>query len=241
MMWIRRKDQRGYFDHEWLQTWHTFSFGQYHDPRFMNFESIRVINEDIIHPEKGFGEHSHHDMEILTWVLEGRLSHYDSLGNHDHIVPLQAQIMSAGTGIRHSEFNASPTRPVHLLQIWIIPENTGLEPRYDQTQLLPSDVKNRWATLASRHPTNGALKIFQDVEIYVARLDLECTLSIDIRPTRSAWIQVVRGTIRIEGEQLVAGDALAVDSPSALELTSLKDTSEVLWFDCGKKPQPITQ
>lgn len=236
MMWVRRSNQRGHFDHGWLKTWHTFSFGQYQDPQFIGFESLRVINEDFISPNQGFGEHGHQDMEILTWVLEGRLSHADSLGNRDSIVPLQAQIMSAGTGIRHSEFNSSLEARVHLLQVWIIPSHQGLHPRYDQVQLSPTQVANRWATLASCNPVEGALTIFQDVDISVARLDLGMKLDVSIRPGRSAWLQVARGEVRIGGEHLRTGDAIAEEEVGTLEMYSLEMGSEVLWFDLAKRP-----
>ena len=236
MRWVRRSNQRGYFDHGWLKTWHTFSFGQYYDPNFMGFESIRVINEDFVSPENGFGEHGHQDMEILTWVLEGRLSHADSLGNRDTIVPLQAQIMSAGTGIRHSEFNASPKEGVHLLQIWITPDRQGLRPRYDQIQLLPTQVTNRWAGLTSCDPVEGVLRIFQDIDILVTRMDRDRTAEISVRPGRSAWVQVARGEILIAGERLTAGDAMAIKVTGVQSIQSLEAGSEVLWFDVGNKP-----
>lgn len=236
MRWVRRSNQRGYFDHGWLKTWHTFSFGQYYDPNFMGFESIRVINEDFVSPENGFGEHGHQDMEILTWVLEGRLSHADSLGNQDTIVPLQAQIMSAGTGIRHSEFNASPKEGVHLLQIWITPDRQGLRPRYDQIQLLPIQVTNRWAGLASCDPVEGVLRIFQDIDILVTRMDRDRTAEISVRPGRSAWVQVARGEILLAGERLTAGDAMAIKVTGVQSIQSLEAGSEVLWFDVGNKP-----
>ncbi len=240
MMWIRRSNQRGYFDHGWLRSRHTFSFGQYYDPQFMGFESLCVINEDFVSPNHGFGEHAHQDMEIITWVLEGRLSHEDSLGNRDSIIPLQAQIMSAGTGIRHSEFNASTEDHVHLLQIWITPSHQGLPPRYDQVQLSRIQVTNRWAVLASCNLLKGGLKIFQDAHISIARLDLDLNLEVSIEPNRAAWIQVARGEIQIGEERLFAGDGIAVEQACVLNLHSHTNGSEVLWFDLAKTLQPIT-
>lgn len=230
MFEIRKGDTRGGFDFGWLKTLHSFSFGDYHDPARMGFRSLRVINEDWIQPGQGFGTHGHRDMEIFTWVLEGALEHQDSLGTKGVLRPGEAQVMSAGSGIRHSEYNASGTEPVHLLQIWLLPERPSLAPRYDQMAFAPEYLADRWGLLASRTGEAGTLQIFQDVRIHAARLGAGSTLDTALDPDRFAYLHVARGQVRMEGQELAAGDALLLSERPGLSLEALSE-AEVLRFD----------
>ena len=230
MLSIRPAAERGHFDFGWLDTWHSFSFGDYHDPRHHQFRALRVINEDRIEPGQGFGTHGHKDMEIFTWVLEGALEHQDSLGTKGVIRPGEAQVMSAGTGIRHSEFNASTQDPVHLLQIWILPGAQGLAPRYDQVRFEDEALRNRWKEVASTEGIDGAIKLFQDARIAVVRLDPGTTISRDLARDRSAWLQVARGRVEVNGMSLNAGDGVGIEQETMLEVIAQED-AEVLLLD----------
>jgi quercetin 2,3-dioxygenase len=230
MLTLRRASDRGHFDFGWLNTFHTFSFGEYHDPAHMGFRSLRVINEDFVQPAKGFGTHGHKDMEILTWVLEGALEHKDSLGTGSTIRPGEAQIMSAGSGIRHSEFNASDHQKVHLLQIWILPEAKDLAPRYEQVNFEDVELRNRFRVIASRDAREGSVRVYQDVSIFATRLDAGVEASAPLGAARHGWLHVARGRVEANGQGLNAGDALAISDETKLSVLA-KEPSEILFFD----------
>ena len=230
MITIRTSNERGGADHGWLNTKHTFSFSDYHDPRHMGFRSLRVINEDRVAPGRGFGTHGHRDMEILSYVVSGGLGHRDSIGTAEVIRPNEWQRMTAGTGVRHSEMNASKTEPVHFLQIWIMPEAENIRPGYEQRLFAPEDKSGRLRLVASRDGREGSLKIHQDVSVYNALLKVG--ESVEHRPAegRHAWLQVVRGAVELNGTRLGAGDGAAVSEESALTIRA-GDDSEVVLFD----------
>ena len=229
MITVRRATERGHTRIDWLDSWHTFSFGDYYDPRHVEFRALRVINEDHVAPGAGFGTHPHRDMEIVTYVLAGALEHRDSLGNGSLIRPGEIQRMSAGTGIRHSEVNASKSDPVHLLQIWIQPERAGLAPGYEQRPL-PPEVRGGLRVIASRDGRDGAVTIHQAAEIHAARLAPGEAATHALAPGRHAWVQVARGNLTANGEALHAGDGAAVSDERAVTLRADAD-AEVLLFD----------
>ena len=222
--------ERGHFDHGWLDTRHTFSFAGYHDPAHMGFRSLRVINEDRVAPGKGFGAHSHRDMEIITYVLEGALAHADSTGTRSTIVPGEVQRMSAGTGITHSEFNARPDEPVHFLQIWLLPERSGLAPGYEQKAIPEKEERGVLRLVASRDGRDGTVTIHQDVDLYASRLGPGERVKHALAPGRHAWLQMVRGRTELNGTALEAGDGAAVSGESALDMVAL-EASHFLLFD----------
>jgi redox-sensitive bicupin YhaK (pirin superfamily) len=231
---LRRSRERGRGEHGWLDSRHTFSFAGYQDPRFMGFSVLRVINEDRVAPGAGFGTHAHRDMEILTWVLEGALEHRDSLGNGSVIRPGDVQRMSAGTGITHSEYNPSPTEPVHFLQIWVLPEHTGLAPGYEQKRL---DWEGGLRLVAARDGRDGSVTLHQDASLHAARLAQGERARLDLAPGRRAWVQVARGALALgppEGSRplalLEAGDGASLEGEPAVELAA-RAASEVLVFD----------
>jgi redox-sensitive bicupin YhaK (pirin superfamily) len=226
----RAAADRGHFDFGWLDTWHTFSFGEYYDPRHMGFRTLRVINEDRVQPGRGFPTHGHRDMEIISYVLEGALQHRDSLGNGSVIRPGEIQRMSAGTGVTHSEFNASQDALVHFLQIWILPERVGLAPGYEQRAFPRVERRGRLRCVVSRDGHDGSVGIHQDAEIFVAELAKAERLVHRLRPGRHAWVQVARGAVRLGEERLAAGDGAAVSDESQCELTGI-DAAELLLFD----------
>ncbi len=229
MITLRPSAARGHADHGWLDTFHTFSFADYHDPAHMGFRTLRVINEDRVAPGMGFGTHPHRDMEILTYILAGRLAHKDSMGNGREIAPGQLQAMSAGTGITHSEFNPSRTDPVHLLQIWLLPDRRGHTPRYAEWS--PAPEKNSALTLlASPDGREGSAAIHQDAQLYLAKLGAAASLTHPLATGRAAWLQVMRGSLTLNGHALAAGDGAAVESESALALHASTD-AEALLFD----------
>ena len=238
MITVRHADDRGHFDFGWLDTWHTFSFGDYLDPEHMGFQSLRVINEDRVQPTKGFGTHGHRDMEILTWVLSGALEHRDSLGTHGVIRPGEAQVMSAGTGIRHSEFNASGAEPVHLLQIWILPERSGLAPRYDQVAFSDAGLRNRLRLIASPDGTEGSVKLFQDARVSVARLDAGREISVSVPSGRAGYLQVAAGSVALDGKILQVGDGVRIEDAATLTL-SAQVPSEILFFDLARTSRSL--
>lgn len=239
MMEIRYGRDRGAAQFGWLDTRHSFSFGNYYDPARMGFGSLRVINEDKVAPGKGFATHGHRDMEIVTYVLDGALEHKDSLGNGSIMRPGDVQRMSAGTGILHSEFNPSPTEPVHLLQIWLLPDQTDLEPSYEQRYFPPAERQNQFRAIATRDGQNGSVVIHQDAAIYSALLAAQQTLTHAIAPGRRGWLQVAEGAIRLNGVELSAGDAVAFspdetgDGARAIDLDILShtDSTNLLLFD----------
>ena len=230
MITIRKSNDRGHFDHGWLDTRHTFSFAGYQDPRHMGFRKLRVINEDRVVPGAGFPTHGHQDMEILTWVLDGALEHADSMGNGSKIGAGEMQRMSAGSGVTHSEYNASKESPVHFMQIWVLPANQGTEPGYEQRRFDPAEGK--LTLLASGRPGDDAVTVDQDVRVYAARLQPAQEVEVSLDTGRAAWVQVTRGRIRLDGEELEAGDGAAVEVLSSFKLTGL-EAGEALVFDLG--------
>jgi redox-sensitive bicupin YhaK (pirin superfamily) len=230
MITIRRSEDRGHFNHGWLDTYHTFSFAAYHDPRHMGFRVLRVINEDRVQQGEGFPTHSHDNMEIITYVLEGALEHKDSMGHSTVIRPGDVQRMSAGTGITHSEYNHSRTEPVHLLQIWIIPDRQSLEPAYEQTYFSDEDKRGKLCLVASREGRDGSLTVHQDLDLYVSILEQREKVIHSILPDRHIWVQVTRGELEIEGRTLKAGDGASIIDEKEVTLCGL-GKCEVILFD----------
>ena len=230
MIRIRKASERGHFDHGWLDTSHTFSFSRYYDPRHMGFRALRVINEDRVRPGYGFGTHPHENMEIVTYVLSGALEHKDSLGTGSVIRPGELQRMTAGTGITHSEFNPSREEPVHLYQIWLLPERKGLEPSYEQKAFPDQDRRNRLRLVASPQGDDGSLTIRQDARLYLATLDGGHGVSYEIPAGRHAWVQVLRGNADLNGQAVSAGDGAAVSEESVLAIKA-DGPCEILLFD----------
>jgi redox-sensitive bicupin YhaK (pirin superfamily) len=230
MVKIRPASQRGRTQIDWLDSRHTFSFGDYDEPTQMGFRSLRVINDDRVAPNAGFGTHGHRDMEIITYVLDGELEHRDSLGTGDVIRPGDVQRMTAGTGIRHSEFNPSKTKPVHFLQIWVLPERPGLPPSYAQKTFAESEKRGRLRLIAAPDGRDGALSIHQDVELFAAVLDANESVAHELQNGRCAWLQVARGQVELNGQPVAEGDGVAVVDENRLELKA-RDNAEVLLFD----------
>ncbi len=229
MLTVRKSEARGHVHHGWLDTRHTFSFADYYDPAQMAFRALRVINEDVVAPGQGFGMHAHRDMEIVTVVLSGELEHKDSMGTGAVIRPGEVQRMSAGTGVRHSEFNHSAKEPVHLMQIWLLPEEQNLTPSYEQ-KAFPTDTTGKLQLVVARLPRDGALRIHQDASLYIARLAAGDTVRHELAPSRHAWVQVTRGALSLNGTLLEQGDGAAVSDERGLEL-SAKAPAEALVFD----------
>ncbi len=230
MIEVRRSADRGHVQHGWLDTYHTFSFDTYYDPAHTHFRELRVINEDRVAAGAGFPTHPHRDMEIITYVLEGALEHKDSLGNGSVIRPGDGQRMSAGTGIRHSEANASKTDPVHLLQIWIFPEKKGIEPGYEQKSFAPEEKRGRLRLIADRNGREGAVTVHQDVALYASVLARGQQVEYPLASGRHAWLQVARGAVSLNGQKLEQGDGAAVSDEQKLAIRAEKD-AEVLLFD----------
>ena len=232
MITLRPSTERGHANHGWLDTYHTFSFDTYHDPRHMGFRSLRVINEDWVAGGKGFPPHAHRDMEIVTYVLEGALQHQDSMGSGGVIRPGEVQRMSAGTGVTHSEYNASPTERVHLLQIWMLPEARGLEPSYEQKKFAAEGRRGRLQLLASREAREGSVRIHQDAALYTAALAPKQEVAHKLGAGRHAWLQVARGAVTLNGVALKAGDGAAVSDEARVEIAGAGGgESEILLFD----------
>ena len=230
MLQKRPAAERGHVQHGWLDARHSFSFATYHDPANMGFRTLRVLNDDRIAPGAGFGTHGHRDMEIITWVLEGELAHKDSMGNGSTLKPGVAQRMSAGTGIRHSERNGSPTEGLRLLQIWILPERPGLEPGWEERHFAESERQGRLKLIATPEDDDGALKIHQDVRVYVANLEKGDAVTHALEPGRGAWVQVARGSLTVNGERLEEGDGGAIEDETEIVFAN-GDGAEVLLFD----------
>ena len=230
MINIRRSNQRGGGNHGWLNTKHTFSFDRYYDPNFMGFRSLRVINEDWVAAGEGFPTHPHRDMEIITYVLEGALEHEDSLGTGSVILPGDGQRMSAGTGIRHSEFNHSQTDPVHLLQIWILPDKQGHKPGYEQKTFPGDEKQGKLRVIASPDGKNGSVTIHQDAKLYISLLEPGQEVKHDLGAGRAAWVQVAKGGVELNGQKLSQGDGAAVTDETNLKLKGV-ESAEVLLFD----------
>jgi redox-sensitive bicupin YhaK (pirin superfamily) len=230
MIAIRQSSERGNADHGWLNSYHTFSFADYHDPRFMGFRKLRVINEDRVQPGSGFGTHPHRDMEIISYVLDGALEHKDSLGNGSIIRPGEVQRMSAGTGVTHSEFNHSKRDVVHFLQIWILPEKEGMPPSYEQREFPASERRDRLRLVAARDGRDGAVTIHQDVELYAGLLGARSSVEHGLRPNRHVWIQMARGAVAVNGKTLEAGDGAAISGESSVRIEATQP-AELLLFD----------
>ena len=230
MIQIRRSEERGGGDHGWLKTHHTFSFSDYWDPKWMGFRSLRVINEDWVAPGNGFPTHPHRDMEIITYILEGKLEHKDSLGTGSVILPGDGQRMTAGSGIRHSEFNPSTKEPAHLLQIWIQPEKTGLAPSYEQKSFPEEEKRGKLRVIASRDAQEGSVKINQDAKLYVSLLEPGEEVSHEFGKGRHRWLQVVRGAVELNGTKLGQGDGAAISEEKKLSIKGSEE-AEVLLFD----------
>ena len=227
---IHDRNLRGQTKIDWLDSRHTFSFGNFRDPNRMGFRSLRVINDDRIAPGGGFGTHGHQDMEILTYVLAGELAHKDSLGTGSVIRPGDVQIMSAGTGIRHSEFNHSDTEPIHLLQIWMLPNRQNITPRYDQRNFPLAEKQGKLRLVASKDGRSGSVVIHQDIDLYVSVLSSGDRITFEMGSDRFAWIQVARGIVTLNGESMREGDGVQINSPELLELTT-DASAEILLFD----------
>ena len=234
MITIRPKDERGVANFGWLDSRHTFSFGNYYDPQHMGFASLRVINEDKVLPAKGFGTHAHRDMEIISYVLSGELAHQDSMGNGSVIRPGDVQRMSAGTGVRHSEFNASDTNPVHFLQIWIMPEQSRLQPSYEEKNFAPEEKQGKLRLVGSSDGRDNSVTIHQDVNLYLASLTQSDRLTYQIQNNRAVWLQVTKGEIMLDRQLLDAGDGAAIVDESEIAIAGNSPDSEILLFDMAK-------
>jgi hypothetical protein len=240
MITIRPADQRGHADHGWLNAYHTFSFANYYDPRNMGFRALRVINEDRVAPGQGFGAHPHNDMEIITYMLEGALEHNDSMGNHGVIRPGEVQHMSAGSGVRHSEFNHSKSEPVHLLQIWLMPDGDGITPQYQQREFGATERNGKLLQVAksdaskngdTKYADSGALKIHADASLYASVLQPGDGVTYELDAKRHGWLQVARGGVKLNGQEMKQGDGAAISNETALEITGTEKDSEFLLFD----------
>jgi quercetin 2,3-dioxygenase len=231
MLSRRKAEDRGHANFGWLDSRHTFSFGQYHDPKHMGFGPLRVINDDRVAPGRGFGTHGHKDMEILTYVLDGALAHKDSLGTGSVIKPGDVQVMSAGTGIEHSEFNASQTDPVHFLQIWMLPTSNGLKPRYDQKSFGEAEKSGQLKLVGSHDGRDGSVTIHSPVDLYAARLGDADKLSHTFAVGNKGWLQVATGAVVVNGQALAAGDGLAIDGGETVTMAGSSKGAEVLLFE----------
>ena len=229
-MRVRKSSERGHANHGWLDSYHSFSFGRYIDRNWMGFSDLRVINEDVIAPGQGFGMHSHDNMEIITYVLQGNLAHKDSLGNVEIIKQGHVQRMTAGKGITHSEFNASKTEPVHLLQIWVLPNIQGLTPSYEDGFFSDAQKHNQWCLLASEKGEHDSLIVHQDMQLFSSKLSERNQLQYALTENRSAYLQVASGAIKIDETSLTAGDAAMFDSAQTIQMIA-SDNAEVLLFD----------
>jgi hypothetical protein len=230
MITLRKAEDRGHANHGWLDTYHTFSFANYYDPKHMGFRALRVINEDHVSPTAGFGTHGHRDMEIITYVLEGALEHKDNIGNGSVIQPGEVQRMSAGTGILHSEFNHSETEAVHLLQIWLLPAQNGLSPSYEQRNFSPAKTPGKLHLVAAKDGREGAVTVHQDVDLYAAVLQKGDRLYHTLQPQRHAWVQVARGAITLNGLPLDTSDGAAISNETEVVIEATKE-AEILLFD----------
>jgi len=230
MITLRPADERGHADHGWLNSYHTFSFANYYDPKHMGFRSLRVLNDDRVAPGKGFGAHGHRDMEIISYVMEGSLAHKDSMGNGSTIRPGDVQRMSAGTGVRHSEKNSSPTEAVHLLQIWILPHTVGLDPSYEQKAFTEDDRRNNLRLIASSDGKEGSVVIHQDASLYASIIEQGANVTHLMPETRYGWLQVARGAVDVNGEPADQGDGAVIVGESKIEIAA-REPAEILLFD----------
>ena len=228
-MTVRRANERGHAEHGWLDSYHTFSFADYYDPQWMGYRSLRVINDDLVMPGMGFGAHPHRDMEIITYILSGALQHKDSMGNGRVIRAGEVQYMAAGTGVQHSEFNPAKDEAVHLLQIWIQPDQKGVQPRYAEKSLKDAET-GKLHLVTSKAGRDGSIAIHQDADLWLAKLNPAETVTHNLNPGRHAWLHVAEGEVTLNGETLTGGDAAAIDEAGALQLSAAKP-SQVLLFD----------
>ena len=234
---IRRSQERGYADHGWLKSYHSFSFAGYHDPRHVHFGPLRVINEDRVVPGAGFGTHGHRDMEIISYVLEGELAHKDSTGTSSTIRPGDVQRMSAGSGVQHSEFNGSHQRPVHFLQIWIVPDRKGVAPRYQQRNFTPDEKRGRLRLIISTDGADGSLSVYQDARVHAGLFDGDEQQVFRAPPGRYAYVHVARGALDVNGQRLEAGDGARLRNPGEIRLSGGR-AAEVLLFDLRPNELP---
>jgi redox-sensitive bicupin YhaK (pirin superfamily) len=230
MITIRKAEERGHFDFDWLNTYHTFSFGDYYDPTHTHFRTLRVINEDVVQPGHGFPTHGHRDMEIITYILAGALEHRDSMGTGSIIRRGDAQRMSAGTGVTHSEANPSAEMPVHLLQIWIFPNEQGLQPEYEEKKFSDDEKRNKLRLIVSPDGDEGAVRIHQDAKVYASLLDKSQSVVHTLANGRSAWLQVAAGAVAVNDVELKQGDGAAISHEAKLSITA-RDAAEILLFD----------
>ena len=230
MITRRPANARGHKNHGWLNTYHTFSFSSYYDPQHMQFRALRVMNEDWVAPGKGFGTHPHDNMEIVTYVLEGALEHRDSMGNGEVLRPGEFQRMSAGTGITHSEFNPAAEEPVHLYQIWLLPDRQGIEPSYEQKRFPEEERHNRLRLVASRDAAEGSLLIHTDARVYLGTIDEGHTVQQSLATGRYGWLQVLRGSVTLNGQALETGDGAAISAETLLTIAATAN-AEVMLFD----------
>ncbi|MEO1690810.1 MAG: pirin family protein [Cyanobacteria bacterium J06631_6] len=235
MITVRPQDQRGVANFGWLDSRHSFSFGQYYDPNHMGFASLRVINEDKVTPAQGFGTHGHRDMEIISYVLAGELEHRDSMGNGSVIRPGDVQRMSAGTGVRHSEFNASKENPVHFLQIWILPETQGLEPSYEEKNFSSEIEQGKLTLVGSRDGRDNSVTIHQDVNLYLGSLGKSDRLNYQLAEDRAVWLQVTQGKVKLNEQLLEAGDGAAISDETEIAIAGSSLDSEILMFDMARE------
>lgn len=226
----RAATERGHADHGWLKAAHTFSFNTYHDPQHMRFRALRVMNEDVVQPGQGFGTHPHRDMEIVTYVLSGALEHRDSMGNGEVLHAGEFQRMSAGSGITHSEFNPSATEPLHLYQIWLFPDQKGIEPSYEQKRFPPEEQQNRWRLVAAPDAEGGALMIHQDARVHLANLEAGSELTYPLSPERHAWLQVLRGQVTLNDIPLETSDGAALSEEGEFTVRAT-EAAELMLFD----------
>ncbi len=233
MLTVRKAKERGHFNHGWLDTHHSFSFADYYDPKHMGFRTLRVINEDRVAPGEGFDTHPHRDMEIVTYILAGALEHRHSMGNGSVIRRGEVQRMSAGTGVTHSEFNPSPTEPVHLLQIWILPETRGLPPSYEQIMVDDAQKTGILKRIASADGRGGSVTIHQNAAIYASLLPQGASVTHGLGPDRGAWVQVAQGAVLVNGVPLAAGDGASVEDERSVTVVG-RDPAEILLFDLGQ-------
>jgi redox-sensitive bicupin YhaK (pirin superfamily) len=234
MIALRKSADRGHANHGWLDSYHSFSFADYHDPKHMGFASLRVINEDVVQPGQGFGTHGHRDMEIITYILAGALEHKDSMGNGSVIRPGDVQLMSAGTGVRHSEYNDSASAPAHFLQIWLMPDENGLPPRYDQKTFPAAEKAGKLRLVVSPDGRDGSLSARVDAELYATRLEAGETVAHALKPGRLAWAQIVEGGATVNGAAVSAGDGVAIEAADAVTIAAGAAGTELLLFDMAE-------
>lgn len=230
MIQIRRAAERGHANHGWLNSHHTFSFARYHDPKYMGFKTLRVLNDDTVQPGQGFGTHSHQDMEIISYVVDGAMEHKDSMGTGSVLQPGDVQRMSAGRGVTHSEFNHSPTEPLRFLQIWVLPESEGIDPSYEERHFAETEKRSRLRLIVSPDGEEGSLRIHQDVRVYASILAKSESVEHEISSGRHAWVQVVQGSLSLNGDELHEGDGAAVSDLAQLSFEGVEE-AEFLIFD----------